>query len=286
MASSEALLESLGQGYGGQGYDTPFHPTPEPPASSPFWNRVLGTPLGLGAILLLLVASAGLGYLLVNPAAIGHLTAQMPWANSDALETDTEGDSPVALATPNSPNRSFQPLSPDLSRQEFTRLDLSTLSTLPGATVRPSNTASTPSTGLAPAASTPGTVAVSPVSPIPPVSPERPQAAAPSVASAPRPTQAPAQSAPRPAAPAQQSSSPTPAPAAPTPASSQNYYVVTDYTGDPSLYESRQIVGDAYVRNFPTGARIQLGSFSSEADAAAHAQTLQGQGINAQVYRP
>jgi hypothetical protein len=125
-------------------------------------------------------------------------------------------------------------------------------------------------------------------------------APAPSRASANRPAPAATTPAPRPApatttpaAPRQPTASrPAAAPAAPAPAATpapvatSTYYVVTDYTGDPSLNQARQAVGDAYVRNFPVGARIQLGAFSSEADAAAHVEALQGQGINAQVYNP
>ncbi|MDA0672552.1 MAG: SPOR domain-containing protein, partial [Cyanobacteria bacterium] len=91
---------------------------------------------------------------------------------------------------------------------------------------------------------------------------------------------APPRSAPAPAAAA-------PAPATtPAPVAASTYYVVTNYTGDPSLNQARQVVGDAYVRNFPIGARIQLGAFSSEADAAAHADNLAAQGISAEVYNP
>jgi cell division septation protein DedD len=62
--------------------------------------------------------------------------------------------------------------------------------------------------------------------------------------------------------------------------------VVTDYTGDPSLEAVREVVGDAYVRNFDVGARIQVGAFNTEEGAAALIEELQGQGIEAQVYEP
>jgi hypothetical protein len=62
--------------------------------------------------------------------------------------------------------------------------------------------------------------------------------------------------------------------------------VVADYTGDPSLATARDVVGDAYVHNFPIGARIQLGIYDSEADAAAAAAALQNQGLAATVYTP
>jgi hypothetical protein len=74
----------------------------------------------------------------------------------------------------------------------------------------------------------------------------------------------------------------TQSPPQPTP----NYYVVTDYTGDQSLESARSAVGGAYVRNFPDGARIQMGSFSQESAARGLVQQLQGQGIPARVYAP
>jgi hypothetical protein len=77
-----------------------------------------------------------------------------------------------------------------------------------------------------------------------------------------------------------------PAPVSQSPAAQSSHYVVTDYTGDQSLNSARQAVGDAYVRNFPDGARIQMGSFSQETAAEDMVQELQNQGIPAQVYSP
>jgi cell division septation protein DedD len=52
------------------------------------------------------------------------------------------------------------------------------------------------------------------------------------------------------------------------------------------LQQARQSVPDAYVRNLPSGAKVQLGAFSSEAAAQERVQELQQQGIPAQVYQP
>jgi hypothetical protein len=62
--------------------------------------------------------------------------------------------------------------------------------------------------------------------------------------------------------------------------------VVVDYTGEASLGAARQVVGDAYVRNFSTGARIQMGAFSQPAAAQSLVQQLQQQGMSAQVITP
>jgi hypothetical protein len=70
------------------------------------------------------------------------------------------------------------------------------------------------------------------------------------------------------------------------PAASDRYYVVTDYTGDPSLSQARQAIRDAYVRNFDDGAKVQMGSFGDSASAEQMAQRLQQQGVPARVYQP
>jgi cell division septation protein DedD len=64
------------------------------------------------------------------------------------------------------------------------------------------------------------------------------------------------------------------------------YYVVTDYDGDNSLEAARQSVDDAYVRNFPDGARVQLGAFSEESRAEEMRNHLEQQGISAEIYQP
>ncbi|NET31895.1 MAG: hypothetical protein F6K19_07810 [Cyanothece sp. SIO1E1] len=139
---------------------------------------------------------------------------------------------------------------------------------------------------------------------------------APSVAAA--PTAAPAPSNPRPAVPSAPSRStssglPTLTPAQSTPRPSNSsvpstskpatvtssataevvtassgdfHYVVTDYSGDPALEAARAVVGDAYVRNFSAGAKIQLGAFSDPNQAQEWVQELQERGIPAQVQRP
>jgi hypothetical protein len=67
---------------------------------------------------------------------------------------------------------------------------------------------------------------------------------------------------------------------------SARYYVVVDYSGDTSLTAARQVIGDAYVRNFSTGAKIQMGAFSQPSAAQNLVQQLQQQGISAQVVGP
>jgi cell division septation protein DedD len=61
--------------------------------------------------------------------------------------------------------------------------------------------------------------------------------------------------------------------------------VVADYTGNQSLESARGVVGDAYVRDFQGGTKIQMGAFSQESSARDLVQRLQQQGIPAQVYQ-
>jgi SPOR domain len=103
------------------------------------------------------------------------------------------------------------------------------------------------------------------------------------VAPAPRPISTAPAPAPTPAA---YAPSVLPTPIAQAPPSASRYYVVTDYTGDPSLSKARQAIGDAYVRNFDDGAKVQMGAFEDSASAEQMARQLQQQGVPAQVYQP
>jgi hypothetical protein len=62
--------------------------------------------------------------------------------------------------------------------------------------------------------------------------------------------------------------------------------VVTPYSSDRSLDEARQKVPDAYLQNYPTGAKVQLGSFENEAAARARVEELRQQGVQAEIYKP
>ncbi len=312
LESTEALLDT-----DPTAYITDYGSDPEDP--SPALGRTLATPLGLGALLLLLLASAGFGYLVTSPQAVDHLR-QHPLIRGLGQKVQP----PAVISNPEPGVSGPEGLGPDLSEQEFTQLDLNRLSNLPSSTpdappsIPPSNSAldqerlqpsPRPSPTLQKPVDLPSvTPAPSPqgVAPARPTgsSPSRPPSPTPAVVSSAPPTSAPAttptpvkvapsgQSAPpppplmapttpRPPAPLSQVPS-APAPLRPSP----RYYVVVDYSGDASLAAARQVVGDAYVRNFSTGARIQMGAFSQPAAAQSLVQQLQQQGISAQVITP
>lgn len=302
----------------------------------------LSTPLGVGALLLLLVGSAGFGYLVTSPTAIDHLrnhawVQRLQGDTTAEAEDSTDGtDDPTTASEPIPLPTGLQGIGPDLSGQEFGPLDLDRVSRLPAdssrteqaspvaptattngsgdtnAGQRPGETATAarpqptealrpagtlrtePVVPLTPSRSAPTTVAPSAVSPGP-GRPAAPQTAAPrSVPPAPpQARQAPAPVAPPVRAQPPQplgtvTTAPTPspsvAPPAPlTPAARPNYYVVTEYTGNQSLESARGVVGDAYVRDFQGGSKIQMGAFSQESSARDLVQQLQQQGIPAQV---
>lgn len=307
LESSEALLESLAT----EAATQPQAVVPEPEASGSFWPSSLSTPVGMGGLLLLLVLSGGLGYALTNPAAVGQLLNHPIFNAVRPGDQDTNATDPFATEPSGVAGDRSDPstLGPDLASKEFFDLNLHTLSqvsvpkppvAVPTASTATTTTASTPTntatkTTTTTAAATPQTPTTTPdrlaIAPTPPAS--RPAATA-----APRPAAAPAvprSSAPAPSRPAAAPPARTPSPAASAPAPTTSsssgstaapgtHYVVTDYTGDQSLSEARGVVGDAYVRNFPNGARIQLGAFDDSSSANQMVQELQSQGVPAQVY--
>jgi cell division septation protein DedD len=64
------------------------------------------------------------------------------------------------------------------------------------------------------------------------------------------------------------------------------YYVLVNDAGKRSLEKVKTIVPDAYVENFPQGARIQMGAFKREAEATTLVEELKQQGISASIYHP
>ena len=212
LESSEELLKSLADGL------TSEHETAQTSQRRFIWTSKLATPVSVGSFLLLLVTSAGLGYIVTNPSAINHLLRPADSDVSSAVQGLESTNSAVGLDR----NGTFRPLGPDLSNQEFIDLNLDTLSTLPGneaqlgpqlppPTNSSSNTEVTPVTPPATepksAAATPNSVTSNPVS----LSASSPPSVTPIPQSYSVPTAA---AAPRPATSAAPTASPGPTPAA------------------------------------------------------------------------
>lgn len=324
LASSEALLQNFDEAYvpPTQGYS--------PSRRAKHWTDDLNTPLGLGALMLLLVTSAAFGFLLVNPSASSNLFSNTPLSRffSPPVEEDELSESGEAIASSEAdPAEDFDgpplnSLSPDLSQREFTNLDLNNLSSLPSN--RPSRAISPGEDSLEDTEATAGTEGESEnlrgrdlnsserrtESNLATNSPQRVNQIPRTTTPAPQPAQvSPVYEEPAPAPTPASSEAPAPAPAPqpevqtqpapPAGAATQDssdaaipqgpassYYVITDYTGDPSLERARTAVQDAYVRNFEDGARIQLGAFNTAEGAAALAEEMSRLGIEAQIYEP
>ncbi|MEM7648647.1 MAG: hypothetical protein AAF283_05685, partial [Cyanobacteria bacterium P01_A01_bin.70] len=128
LESSEALLQNFDNSYPATGSE------PSPTAKS--WFEGINTPLGLGALLLLLVASAGFGFVLVNPSAAQNLFGNTPlarfWPGAEVDEVEAvDGVTADADAITSPEGPPLSALGPDLSQREFSTLDLNTLSNLP-----------------------------------------------------------------------------------------------------------------------------------------------------------
>jgi hypothetical protein len=57
------------------------------------------------------------------------------------------------------------------------------------------------------------------------------------------------------------------------------YYVVIDYQNDDSLEKAQTAVPDAYVREFKTGTKVQMGALEDAATARQLAEQLRVQGL-------
>jgi hypothetical protein len=59
-----------------------------------------------------------------------------------------------------------------------------------------------------------------------------------------------------------------------------------DYQNDESLWKAREVVPDAYLREYPIGVKIQVAAFEDQASAQAMVEQMKQQGITGQIYKP
>lgn len=260
LESSEELLKNLADET-----ETPI----EIPDRDRSWTDNLLTPLGVGAMLLLLLVSATLGFVLKNPSVLSPLMA-----GRSPDSTTPEATEPTTAAQPSSPPAQITalPQAPNLADREFKDVNLDTLSTLKRSP-SPSPASPSPAVSASPAIVTPRNSVTS-----------NPSAS----------TQPPLASLLLPATPVPQTAgSPQVAPeggvepsepveAAPTPGDGL-FYAVVDYDSDRTLEQVREVVPDAYLREFNQGTKIQLGTFNDRASAEAFIDELEYQGISAQI---
>jgi hypothetical protein len=260
LESSERLLRNLERG----------NSQPET-APSPNLGQRLLTPLGLGSMLLLLLAGTMIGAALIDPSIAGRLGVDR-WFKSGT--TTATGD----RTEPPSPT-SDRPNPPKLDTDEFVELDLDNLSTIaPSSSSLPGTPSSSTGSAAPPTGAPvilpegiPGTPSnltralIPPTTPLPGTQTQAAPAPQPSAITSP-------------AAPAKVQAAPAPTPG------DRFYYVLVNNSDASSLQQAQKIVPDAYLRDFDSGARIQMGAFLRAGDAQRLTKQLQEQGISASVY--
>jgi hypothetical protein len=211
----------------------------------------LSTPLGIGSMLTLLVSSAMLGYVIMNPSILSGMmqTARQPEATDSGSE----------VASGSIPN------SPPLDQDEFSDLGLDTLSvvrTKPAAiaTIAPTPTQSAPVASPTPTQSAPTAFVAPSAAPVAPSPIASSSVLLPSI-TVPK----------------------TVNPAPPANSQSLQYKVEIPFTGDRSLEAARQVVPDAFVRS---DGKIQLAATLTQSDAQKKAQELKNRGIAAEIRQP
>lgn len=243
------------------------------------WTNRLFTPLGMLSMLLLLISSAILGYVVTGGSGIQILGLNRLFKGNES-PTSQPMDTGVEV----------EPQSPNLATQEFVELDLNNLSTVnpspnqPGTSPTPANPGDSNETAPPP----PSPSVVIPTGPglnnlsqelLPdPVAPTP----APSPAPAPTPAPTPAGGTVAPA------NTPTPTQVNTNPVQAEDgfYYVVTDYQNEANFETVRQVVPDAYIREFKTGVKIQMGALGDAESAKMLAEELRAAGIAVQYDTP
>lgn len=258
-------------------------------ATEPSLLASLFTPLGISSLLLFLLSCIALGYAVLHPPAL--------FANL-GLGRFLPQNSPDPAGSPLPADSATLPKAPNLASKEFVELDLSTLSNLkptptpiPVASAKPSIPPSPkPVPGLPPAPTN-----QPPIEPINgPVRNDQglnnlgrallPKPTPPAVVvTLPTPASPAAPTAPTPTAPA---SAPAASPTTPVKATDGYYYVVLDYTGESSLEQARKAVPDAYIRDYPSGTKIQMGALADAVSAQQLMKELQDQGLSAKYDQP
>jgi hypothetical protein len=244
LESSEALLRSLTD----EQQQTP------PPRNS---SDSLLSPLGIGSMLLLLMASLTLGYVVFNPKSLPQLSFDKIFNSNSASSNDkTQTQEPESLPQPSIQTELTPiPKYPNLAAKEFPELkdpnDIVGLQPkIPATTIAPVNPPVVIPTPTTPAVTNP-LPELQPVQPlnIPPVATEQPSVVA--------------------------TLTPSPANAQIEPGADGFYHIVMDNEGDRSLVTARQIVPDAYLS--PNKKFIYLGALKTKEQVQQRLQQLQSQ---------
>ena len=239
LESSEALLRSL----------TDEQPQTTKPSNS---DDSLLSPLGIGSMLLLLVASLTLGYVVFNPKGLPQLNFSKLFNNNTSNPKNTE-DVGNNSQPQTQPEKTY-PKYPNLAAKEFPEVknpeDVVNLQPK----IQPSPIALlNPIVAQTPVISS----LAAPLSQVQPLTP----------LDLPSPT-----------------TTPPNANVEITPAADGSYHLVMDNQGDRTLAAARQVVPDAYLSKDNT--LIYLGVLKTKQEAQQRLQQLQAKGIKARVQQP
>ncbi|BAZ84888.1 hypothetical protein [Dolichospermum compactum] len=249
LESSEALLRSL----------TAVAPQNQTPNSPKSRDSVL-SPLGIGSMLLLLLASLTLGYVVFNPKNLPKLNfTNLRDNNSSKTAENTENTEIIENSSQLTTTSKINPIAkyPNLANQEFRQVrdpkdvvDL-TPKVKPTPQIIPTPLVIQPS--------------ITPISPLPKLSP------LPNILSKSTPL-------PKPTA----TSLPLPEDAKPS--ANGYYYIIADNQGDKALTAAKQVVPDAYLS--PNKKFIYLGALKTKDEIKRRLQQLEAKGIKGRLQQP
>jgi hypothetical protein len=233
LESSEALLRSL---------------TEEQPPNQKRTSTTdsLLSPLGIGSMLLLLVASLTLGYVVFNPKSLSHFSFSGLFSGDTSKNADNNDSTVSKTKTVAQPQLTPIPKYPNLATDEFPEVN------------NPNDVVN-----LKPRAKPTPTALPKPVQPSSALNPLPPSTTAPIPASTPLSPQSLAQI---------------------KPSSDGFYHIVIDNQDDSSFPKARQAVPDAYLS--PDGKLIYLSALKSKTEVQKQIQELQQRGIKARVEQP
>ncbi|MBD2494116.1 hypothetical protein [Nostoc sp. FACHB-280] len=246
LESSEALLRSLN--------DEQPQPT-KPPSNS---QDSLLSPLGIGSMLLLLMASLTLGYVVFNPKSLPQLSLDKIFNSNSATNTNQTQTQPAASQSqPQNPTELTPiPKYPNLAAKEFP--ELKDPNDIVG--LQPK----TPPNAVAPV-NPPVVIAPPAVNPLPEVQPVQPLNVPPIATTQPLVTSPQVNTEIKPAA-------------------DGFFHIVMDNEGDRSFVTARQLVADAYLSS--DKKLIHLAALKTKEQVAQRLQELQAKGIKARVQQP
>jgi hypothetical protein len=282
LESSEQLLASLNEKQTPQSGENSQEGlnTPPSPKVKPSPLKYLATPLGIGSLLLLFLSGALVSSMVFAPETFSHLGLNH-WLLGNQIPPDSQPPENTSIAN-NSTLGVTQGV--NLTNEEFIPIELENLSTLQtnsDSVVTPPQSNEVTQNAPNPLNSTPQVSN--------PVTNNLPSANQPPVLN---PNQDLASVLLPPSLLNQGNTvytePPTVIPLPPsggeTPDLNNKYLVVIPFSGDNSLNQVRQVVGEAFVRDFPDGKRIQIAAFDTQNEAQQFVTKLSQSGLSASVY--